>query len=275
MPASRFTSSRFVRGGFTEPKFARNGPSYTPASMVFNGTDEVMVRTLSTSGASTTIFTYSFWLKTVTFDGTTPNRGLALQQVINAPTNSQFLAISVTNDGDRMNMLQDFGSVDWSEFASGLTPDIAVGTWEHWVFQYDSTQGTADNRIRMYRNGTLVTDTDGTAAAPALNEAHIMFQNGFQHQIGAQLDISAFANVKMAFIEVLDGVSQAASAFGFDNGGTWTRQRYTGSYGTHGFFLDGSTGIVGADLSGNGQTFTGTNMDATNLDTADLPPYTN
>lgn len=248
---------------------------YAPAAMVFNGTDEVMVRTLSTSGASTTIFTYSFWLKVLSFDGSAPNGAAALQQVINAPTNSQFEAMSVGNSGDSMSILQDAGSNDWSELATALTPDISVGTWEHWVIRYDSTQGTADNRIRFYRNGSLVTDADGGAGAPGASEAHVMFSNGFQHQIGAQLDIASFANVKLAFIEVLEGVSQDASVFGFSNAGTWTRKKYTGSYGTYGFFLDGSTGVVGVDLSGNGQTFTGTNMDASNLDTADLPPYTN
>jgi hypothetical protein len=41
---------------------------------------------------------------------------------------------------------------------------------------------------------------------------------------------------------------------------------------TYGFSLDGTDGFN--DVSGNGQNFTGVNMDASNLDTGDLPPYT-
>lgn len=245
---------------------------YKPASYVFNGTDEVMVRTLSTSAPSTTIFTYSFWLKPISFD---PDNTLPFQQVIDNPAGaSQFVFMTILSSGDIIDLGQDAGSQDWGEQAQSLTPNISVGAWEHWVIRYDSTQATAADRIRMYRNGTLVTTTGVGPGVPALNEQHRLFTSGWQHQIGAQADISAFANVKLAFIDVLEGVSQDATAFAFNNSGTWTRQRYTGSYGTYGFKLDGTNSFN--DVSGNGQNFTGTNMTiGTNLDAADLPPYTN
>jgi hypothetical protein len=239
-----------------------------PASFVFNGTDEVLARTLSTSGASTTIFTYSLWVKVVAYTGAINE----LWQVINSPTDSEFILGDISGSGDNLRLIQDAGSDDFSDVATGLSPDITTGNWEHLVLRYDSTQGTSDNRIRLYRNGTLLADTTGGAGEPALNEAHRLFANGFEHQIGAFLDISTFGNQKLAFIDVLDGVSQDASAFGFDDGGTWTRMPYTGSYGTHGFSLDGTDGFN--DVSGNGQHFTGTNMTVDdNLDFADLPPF--
>lgn len=236
-----------------------------PASFVFNGTNEALTRTLSTSGASTTIFTYSLWVKVIAYE----SGACELFQVINAPTNSQWILSNIGASGDLFGMLQDAGSDDWSETATGLTPDVATGTWEHWVIRYDSTQGTADNRIRFYRNGTLLSDT-GTQ--PGASEAHRLFANGYQHQIGAYLDVSQFGNMKLAFIDVLEGVSADASAFAFDDGGTWTRMPYAGSYGTYGFNLDGTDSFN--DASGNGQHFTGMNMDASNLDLADLPPWT-
>ena len=83
-----------------------------------------------------------------------------------------------------------------------------------------------------------------------------------------------FQAKRMAFIDLLDGVSADASAFAFDDGGTWTRMPYAGGYGNGGISLDGSDGFN--DVSGNGHHFTGINMtEGSNLDTGDLPPYTN
>jgi hypothetical protein len=239
-----------------------------PASFVFNGTDEALLRTLSTSSPGTTIFTYSLWVKIAAFDDSDQ---AVLFQVINAPTNSSFLGCDVNTLGDGLLLEQDSGTDDWSENVSGLTPDIPLDTWTHLVFRFDSTNATADDRIRFYRNGTLLADA-GTQ--PALNEAQRLFTNGRQHQIGAWLDVDSFLNGKLAFIDVVDGLSLAPTSFAFDNAGTWTRLNYTGSYGTYGFSLDGSDGFN--DTSGNGQSFTGQNMTTgANLDTGDLPPYTN
>lgn len=236
------------------------------ASFTFNGTDEALTRTLSTSAPGTTVFTYSVWLKVTAYSS-----GIApIWQVINAPTNSQFLYFSLAGSGDDMEFAQDSGSVDWGETNTALTPDVATGTWEHWVLRFDSTQGTSDDRIRIYRNGTQITDAATALGEPALNEAHTLFTNGRQHQIGAFLDVPRRLSGKLALIDVLDGVSVDASAFGFDNGGTWTHQPYAGSYGTYGFRLDGTD--LFNDVSGNAQHFTGVNMDATNLDYNDLPP---
>jgi hypothetical protein len=175
----------------------------------------------------------------------------------------------VDTSGDNMTLEAVGTSIDWVESATGITPDIG-DAWRHLVFRFDSTQGTADNRARMYVDGALLSDT--TPIAIGLNEAHNLFNNSFQHQIGAWLDLGRYFDGKMAFIDVLEGVSAAPTAFGFDDGGTWTRQPYAGSYGTYGFSLDGTDGFN--DVSGNGQHFTGVNMDETNLDVADLPPYT-
>jgi hypothetical protein len=126
--------------------------------------------------------------------------------------------------------------------------------------------------VRTYVDNVLQTDTAGSSGEPGSNEANTLFSNGFQHQIGAWLDVSAFGNCKLAFIDVLEGVSADPTSFAFSDGGTWTRQPYVGSFGTYGFSLDGTDSFN--DVSGNGQNFTGSNMDASNLDLADLPPYT-
>jgi hypothetical protein len=238
-----------------------------PKSIVFNGINGYINLPIVTSGGSTTIFTYSIWFKSLIVI----TDSLQMLQVINAPTNTQFLFLETTLAGDRFGVGQDFGTVDWQEFVSPLTPDVLKDVWEHWVVQFDSTQGVADNRMKFYRNGVFLADTDATSLAPGPSEAHILFQNGFSHQIGGYTDTGYYGKYKAAFIEVLDGVSADANSFGFTSGGVWIRKPYTGSYGKYGFRLDGTRGF--SDASGNGQNFTGVNMSESDLDSSDLPPY--
>jgi hypothetical protein len=248
--------------------------TYRPASMVFNGTDEHLTRTLSTSGASTTIFTYSLWFKV----GSYVSSSAALFGVVSALGADDVIFATLVSGSTTDVLLQQ--AVNASEtFARRSTigsGDIATGQWRHFVARYDSTQGTAADRIRIYLDNTLLADT-GTQNNPTANEVHRLFDNTNIHLIGRRNDSisTTFFNGKLAFIDVLDGVSADPTAFAFDSSGVWSRKIYTGSRGTHGFSIDGSTGVLGADVSGNGQTFTGSNMDVSNLDFSDLPPWVN
>jgi hypothetical protein len=241
-----------------------------PASMVFNGTDEALVRTLSTSGASTTRFTYSLWAKPAAL---ADNVSEVLFETANPPTNSQwteahlvFLAAVPTTG---LVVESDLFGGDGLGFVAGN----ASGTWRHFVVRYDSTLVTAADRLRIYVDGVLF--PFASADPPGLNEPHRMFANGLTHAIGAFAELSQFFEGKIAFVDVLEGISEGPDAFAFNNAGIWTRKRYFAGRGTYGFSLDGSTGVLGRDVSGNGQHFTGSNMDNTNLDTADLPPFVN
>lgn len=240
-----------------------------PSSFVFNGTDEALVRTLVTSAPGTTRFTYSVWMKIAAFDG---SNQASIFEVINDPTNDAWLSFSVQDSGDTVVLEQSSDSEVWSEAIGAIDPDVVANAWQHIVIRYDSTQATDADRIRIYLNGVLI-EPDPGAGAPTLNEAHRLFTNGRQHQIGAWLDVPSFFNGKLAFIDVVDGLSLDPTEFAEDVG-FWRRKKYTGSYGTYGFSLDGTDGFN--DVSGNGQHFTGQNMTTdANLDISDLPFYIN
>lgn len=235
-----------------------------PKAYVFNGTDEGLVRTLVTSSPGVTRFTYSAWVKMVAFDASS-----SLWDNVFVVGNS---LETLVNNG----VVSDTGTVlgiTGAEFeeTADLVPAMTVNTWTHFVWSYDSPNATVGNRIRMYRNGTLL--ADDAFDPPGLNEAHRMFTNGFSHQIGMSQIFAEYANAKYAFIDCIDGLALDPTSFAFTNVSTWTRKKYTGSYGTYGFCLDGSDGFN--DISGNAQHFTGFNMDATNISNADMPPFTN
>jgi hypothetical protein len=74
-------------------------------------------------------------------------------------------------------------------------------------------------------------------------------------------------------IHWVDGSQLAPTSFGeFDDNGVWIPKKYTGTYGTNGFFMEfkqtgtsaNSSGI-GADTSGNDNHFTPTNLAATDI----------
>jgi hypothetical protein len=228
------------------------------ASYVFNATDEVLTRTLATVAPNTTIITISFWLKTSTTDGFQ-----LFTSQLDANNFCQFLGGSTELGVFRNAVAGVFAFIEQTQAAFFVVTD----TWHHCVMSYDSTQGTADNRCRFWVNGTQV--LDDTPTAIGASETHGFWTNGSLLSVG-NLSTS-FKAKKMAFIDVLEGVVGIPTDFALDNGGTWTRKTYTGSYGTYGFSLDGSDGFD--DVSGNGQDFTGVNMDASNLDAGDLPPF--
>jgi hypothetical protein len=77
----------------------------------------------------------------------------------------------------------------------------------------------------------------------------------------------------LAETHFIDGQALSPTDFGeFDeDSGIWKPIRYSGSYGTNGFYLDfENSGSLGADQSGNGNNFTPTNLASTDQ-TTDTP----
>lgn len=237
-----------------------------PASYVFNGSDELLTHDWVTSSPGTTRFTISLWVKLTNV--AVDNAGI---QTINSPTNTQYTAAFIIeyNNHSYQELGQDTTADDWGEY-DNAEPLTANDTWYHLLYVFDSPNGTTDDRIKLYVDGSL--RADGGTYPPSLNEAHYLFTNGWQCQIGAQPTRGFYLGGKMAFIDVIDGLALAPTDFAFDDGGTWTAKQYSGSYGTYGFRLDGVDGFN--DVSGNGVNFTGVNMTVgDNIDTSDLPPY--
>jgi hypothetical protein len=142
--------------------------------------------------------------------------------------------------------------------------------WYHVVLQVDTTQATSTNRIRIYVNGVLQTLT-GTQ--PSQN-ANIGFFNttSVPHQIGA-LATGTYGYFDGYFTEInfIDGQALTPSSFGETNTitGVWQPKKYTGTYGTNGFYLNFSNpsaataAAIGADYSGNGNNWTPNNISVT------------
>ena len=148
--------------------------------------------------------------------------------------------------------------------------------WYHFVVAYDTTQASADNRVKLYVNGEQVTSftTNGTIPTDTL----IAFTKQSQAMyIGTASDEATYFDGYITEYNLIDGQQLAPTSFGEYNKdtGVWQPKKYNGSYGTNGFYLKGR----GTDNSGNGNNFTENNIDTSSGDAtydlmSDVPTLT-
>lgn len=143
--------------------------------------------------------------------------------------------------------------------------------WYHIVVAFDTTQATAANRLRVYINGSEVTSFD-TNNAPTQNVDMAVNVNQ-NHFVGGQSTnvANAYFDGYLTEINFVDGQQLTPSSFGTTNAitGVWQPAKYTGTYGTNGFYLNFSdnsnntAATIGKDYSGNGNNWTPNNISVT------------
>tara|TARA_B100000282_G_scaffold7185_1_gene5026 strand:- start:576 stop:3332 length:2757 start_codon:yes stop_codon:yes gene_type:complete len=146
-----------------------------------------------------------------------------------------------------------------------------VSAWYHLVVNIDTTQATSSNRMKIYVNGVQETSF-ATTTYPTQNLDSSVNLNQ-QHTIGGRryTSIDNYFDGYMAEINFIDGFQYDSSYFGKTDAvtGQWIPKKYTGSYGTNGFYLNfldnsGTTATtLGKDSSGNGNNFTPNNLSVT------------
>ena len=139
-----------------------------------------------------------------------------------------------------------------------------VGSWYHIVVAWDTTQSTDTNRIKIYVNGEQISLT--VNAWPALNQDGEI-NNTSVFTLGNLSTYSGYYfDGYLAEMHFIDGTALDASSFGKTNAGTnqWIPKKYSGSYGTNGFYLDFATRATDPiDASGNGNNWSSSNVVAT------------
>ena len=139
--------------------------------------------------------------------------------------------------------------------------------WYHIVLSVDTTQATSTNRLAIYVNGSQVTSFT-TATYPSLNLNTFANSPSYVAMIGNLTGQSQYFDGYMAEVNFIDGQALAASSFGtYDTNGVWQPIKYSGSFGTNGFYLNfgntTSTTTLGYDTSGNSNNWTVNNVSLT------------
>lgn len=144
--------------------------------------------------------------------------------------------------------------------------------WYHLVIATDTTQATASNRVKIYLNGTQIT-AFSTATYYSQNYNTEVNTTDVTN-IGALAFVGQYFDGYLTEINFVDGSQLTPSSFGSTNSvtGVWQPARYTGTYGTNGFYLPftdnsalttSSNVGLGKDFSGNGNYWTTNNISIT------------
>jgi hypothetical protein len=228
-------------------------------SLRFNSADSAYLNRTPASAGNRKTWTWAGWVKRTSL-ATGTDQVLFCGGETNSATG--FLGIYYENNG-----IFTLGS---SINILNSTPVYRdPGAWAHILFAFDSTAGTNSNKAKLYVNGTEVTAFNIDNRSTITNQDYGINQAA-RHEIGRQTLTSArYFDGYLAEVHFIDG--QALDPSSFTTTDLTTGQlipiAYTGSYGTNGFklnFSDNSTtAALGTDTSGNGNTWTVNNFQAT------------
>jgi hypothetical protein len=213
-------------------------------------------RTPASNGSSTT-WTWSNWVK----------RGAlgTLQALFGSGNGSTVGTYIQFTTSDQIEIYYYSSAYIWRFITTPVYRDPSA--WYHIVVDYDSSNATASDRMRLYVNGVRVT-AFGTSSTISLNQNTSINSNSYAHNISAS---AAYIDGYLTEINFIDGQALTPSSFGETNAvtGVWQPKKYTGTYGTNGFYLNFSdnsnntAATIGKDYSGNGNNWTPNNISVT------------
>ena len=143
-----------------------------------------------------------------------------------------------------------------------------VGSWYHLCWAVDVTQGTNDNRWKIYLNGTLIPASEYSSVSISNADGNILdFQsNASDLTVGRrERTDNSYWDGYVSETVLIDGTQNAVTDFGeFDeDSGAWKAINVSGlTFGTNGFYLDfENSGALGNDAAGS-NNFTVNNLTA-------------
>jgi hypothetical protein len=179
------------------------------------------------SATNRTTYTLSAWIKRGSL-------GVGDCALFGAQTDANNRLFFRFEANDTLNLYFNVAGTAYDSATSMVFRDPSA--WYHIVIAIDTTQATASNRIKVYVNGTQ--QTLGTYSAPPQN-TNTQWNNTVAQYIGKKDNASNFFDGYMAEVYSIDGQALTPSSFGSTNAltGVWQPARYTGTYGTNGFYL--------------------------------------
>jgi len=203
--------------------------------------------TRSITGSNATKATLSFWIKRSEIGG------------------GAYVVFTNRIDASNDTLVRFTGDkLDFKDYQSGSNAARLettqffrdTGAWYHLVISIDTTLATADDRQKMYVNGTQITSF-ASRTNYAQNTVLNINKTGTM-EIGANNSADYF-NGLMSYFACVDGTAYTPTSFGEVNAasGIWKINTAPSvTYGTNGFFLKMDTSSPGSDTSGNDNTFT-------------------
>ena len=209
-------------------------------SLRFNSADSAYLNRTPASAGNRKTWTWSGWVKRSKLGTETA--------MFDAGNNDQIRFISANPDRIRFS----FQNATVRE-TNAVYRDTS--SWYHIILAVDTTSATANDRIRLYVNGSEVTSF-ATLSNPAQN-ADGEINSTSAHSVGRLSGGSGYFDGYLTEIHFIDGQALTPSSFGETDAitGRWKAKAYSGTYGTNGFYLsfkdNTSTTTLGYDDAGS------------------------
>ena len=212
-----------------------------------------LTRTISSAGNLTT-WTFSAWVKFC--EESTQNCGIFSQG--SSGDNVTSIFFNHSNGAHRL---------EWRQYQSGSytarkTTNRSFNdrsAWYHIVCQWDTTNGTAGDRMKIWVNGERETSFE-SSVNPSSSLASVINSTTGTMNVGKYWDNTNYMNGYMAHVAFVNGAVVAPTVFGETDStsGIWKFKSPSGvTWGTNGFHLKfENSGALGTDSSGNSNTFT-------------------
>jgi len=227
-------------------------------SVRMDGSSAYMTKTPGASSNRRT-FTFSAWVKRSTL-------GSGVNVIFSASNsaNRDFIYF----EGDALKVHKYNSGYEYKITTNRLFRDVSA--WYHIVAAFDTTQGTASNRIKLYVNGvqeTSLADSDYPSEDFDTNYNTV----SLPQTIGKDHDASNYFDGYIAEVVMIDGSALAPTSFGEFNSDSptiWQPIDVSGlTFGTNGYYLDfEASANLGNDANG-GTDLTEVNLAATDQST--------
>ena len=253
IPLDDFNVYEITAAGVSDTvTFSQGAVTTVNESLRFNDDDTAYLARTYSASATNTKATFAFWYKS----GFISASQMLYQARDNNSVNNLRTFLQVAGGTFRVRMYNSAATQVCALNTTRVFRDPSA--WYHLVFQFDTTQATASDRVKLYVNGVLNTDFSVATTYPPLNFA-------FRTVSSVYTDIGRNGGVNTNLIDgyladyyFIDGEAHDASRFGKqDADGIWQPISYTGSYGTNGFHLDFALGDGWSGLfDGSGDAIT-------------------
>jgi len=251
-------------GGATRED-AASGAKILGGSLRFDSASSHYLNRTPASAGSARTFTLSAWVK-IGSDGSVYKQITFLGAGTGSQTNAGNDNIQLRGDGTalRLGVLGNGGV--GGNYAQFTAYHRDPSGWQHVVFSIDTTQATQANRCRVYFNG--IEETAYSANAFSLDYNFPYVNTTSAHVIGRCNEGGGpnHTDAYLTELHFIDGYAYDSSYFGFTDPltNTWRPKKYTGEYGTNGFYLPfDDDNAKGTDRSGKGNNWTANNFTGT------------
>ena len=237
--------------------------------------NKYLQRTDSTTPTSTQKFTFSCWLKNWSLNSGDTIFG-SDKGTSGGPGDAGWIQFTTNRKLNIYNITSASYNLQWTSTA--MYRDTT--NWYHFVIRIDTTQASADDRVRLYVNGEQQAGSYSTTVGQnnnvAFNNAAGKFRiAGLGYADGYEGDFY------LADVHHCDGYSYAPTEFAESKNGVWIAKNASVVYGNTGYRLEfknstvgstsGSASTIGADTSGNAHHFNDYNMGTDDSNIPDSP----